>query len=77
VHLRVGAGPVHDELVAANGHGDVERDGLVDDAVVLHPLGELVDPGGDRCDFSAHPALRVVHELVRGLVDEVASVTVE
>ena len=76
-HLRIGAGPVDDQLVALDGHGDVESHRRIDDAVVLHVLGELVDAVRDGLDLGPHPALGVVHELVRGLLDELAAEAVE
>ena len=76
-YLRVGAGPVDHELVAANVHCDVERHRPVDNAVVLHSLRELVDTVGDRRDLGPHPALGVIHQLVRRLIDEPAPVPVE
>jgi hypothetical protein len=55
----------------------VERHRPVDNAVVLHPLREFVDTVGDRRDLGPHPALRVVHQLVRRLLDEPPPVPVE
>ena len=76
-HLRVGPGPVDDQLVAAHRDRDVEGDRTRDDAVVLHLLRELVDAVRNGCDLGPHPALRVVHQLVGRLIDEFAAVAIE
>ena len=72
--LRRAARVVGHHLVALDVHVDRDGIGLALDAVVLDHVLEAVLAVGERGELGAHPALRVVHEVLAGAGEDLAAV---